>query len=46
MPMTKEQRIELLKLAREAKAKKKVERDEAKPEVKRGRKKKERRYIC
>ena len=41
MPMTKEQRIELLKLAREAKAKKKVERDEAKPEVKRGRKKKE-----
>jgi len=39
--MTKEQRIELLKLAREAKAKKKVERDEAKPEVKRGRKKKE-----
>ena len=41
MPMTKEQRCELLKLAREAKAKKKIDRDEAKPVVKRGRKKKE-----
>ena len=41
MPMTKEQRCELLKLAREAKAKKKIVRDEAKPVVKRGRKKKE-----
>jgi hypothetical protein len=39
--LTKEQRIELLKLAREAKAKKKIERDGAKPVVKRGRKKKE-----
>ena len=38
--LTKEQRIELLKLAREDKAKKKIERDEAKPVVKRGRKKK------
>jgi len=38
--MTKEQRCELLKLAREAKAKKKIDRDEAKPVVKRGRKKK------
>ena len=41
MPMTKEERIELLKLARQAKLNKKLERDEAKPEVKRGRKKKE-----
>jgi len=40
MTMTKEQRCELLKLAREAKAKKKIVRDEAKPVVKRGRKKK------
>ena len=39
--MTKEERIELLKLARQAKLNKKLERDEAKPEVKRGRKKKE-----
>jgi len=39
--LTKEQRIELLKLAREAKAKKKIERDGAKPVVKRGPKKKE-----
>ena len=39
--LTKEQRCELLKLAREAKAKKKIDRDEAKPVVKRGRKKKE-----
>ena len=38
--LTKEQRCELLKLAREAKAKKKIVRDEAKPVVKRGRKKK------
>ena len=38
--LTKEQRCELLKLAREAKAKKKIDRDEAKPVVKRGRKKK------
>ena len=40
MPMTREERCELLKLAREAKIKKKIERDEAKPVVKRGRKKK------
>jgi len=39
--MTRDQRIELLKLAREAKAKKKLERDAEKPVVKRGRKKKE-----
>ena len=39
--MTKEQRCELLKLAREAKAQKKLERDADKPVVKRGRKKKE-----
>ena len=41
MPMTRDQRIELLKLAREAKAKKKLERDAEKPAVKRGRKAKE-----
>lgn len=41
MPMTREERIELLKLAREAKAKKKLERDAEKEPVKRGRKKKE-----
>jgi hypothetical protein len=41
MPMTKQERCELLKLAREAKIKKKIERDEAKPVVKRGPKKKE-----
>jgi len=41
MPMTREERCELLKLAREAKIKKKIERDEAKPVVKRGPKKKE-----
>jgi len=39
--MTREQRIELLALAREAKAKKKLERDADKPVVKRGRKPKE-----
>jgi hypothetical protein len=41
MPMTREQRIELLKLAREAKAQKKLEREQFKEPVKRGRKKKE-----
>jgi hypothetical protein len=41
MVMSKEQRCELLQLAREAKAKKKLERDADKPVVKRGRKKKE-----
>ena len=41
MPMTREQRIELLALAREAKAKKKLERDADKPVAKRGRKPKE-----
>ena len=41
MPMTREQRLELLKLAREAKAKKKLEKDAEKPVVKRGRKKKD-----
>ena len=43
MPMTREQRLELLKLAREAKAKKKLERDAGgdKPVVKRSRKPKE-----
>lgn len=41
MPMTREERLELLKLAREAKAKKKLERDNEKPVVKRGRKKKD-----
>lgn len=44
MTMTREQRIELLKLAREAKAKKKLERDSGggdKPVVKRSRKPKE-----
>lgn len=44
MPMTREERLELLKLAREAKAKKKLERDSGggdKPVVKRSRKKKE-----
>ena len=40
MPMTREERCELLKLAREAKAQKKLERDADKPVVKRGRKKK------
>ena len=40
MPMTREERCELLKLAREAKAKKKLERDADKEPVKRGRKKK------
>jgi hypothetical protein len=40
MVMSKEQRCELLQLAREAKAKKKLERDADKPVVKRGRKKK------
>jgi hypothetical protein len=39
--MTREQRIELLALAREAKAKKKLERDADKPVAKRGRKPKE-----
>ena len=44
MPMTREERLELLKLAREAKAKKKLERDSDggdKPVVKRSRKKKD-----
>ena len=41
MVMTKEQRVELLKLAREAKAKKKQERDAEKPKPVMGRPKKQ-----
>ena len=45
MVMTKEQRVELLKLAREAKAKKKIERDADKPKPVMGRPKKQKETV-